>query len=61
MSTCNRVIALSSTVLLLSLMSSCHERDRGPYRFENGDRIDRFGHREVRWCDDHHEDEHCRR
>lgn len=35
--------------------------DHGPYRFENGDRIDRDGHREARWCDGHHDDEGCRR
>jgi len=33
----------------------------GPYRFENGDRIDHDGHREVHWCDSHRDDEGCRR
>jgi hypothetical protein len=39
------------------------DRDRNDhdrYRYENGDRIDRDGHRESRWCDAHHDDEHCR-
>lgn len=61
MSSSNRVVALSAIALLLGVLCGCHERDRGPYRWENGDRIDRFGHREVHWCDSHHEDEHCRR
>ena len=32
----------------------------GPFHWEHGDRIDNLGHREERWCDTHHEDEHCR-
>jgi hypothetical protein len=36
-------------------------QDREQYRYQNGDRIDRAGHRDVRWCDRHHDDdEHCR-
>jgi len=35
--------------------------DYGPYRYENGDRIDRDGHRDVHWCDSHHDDENCHR
>jgi hypothetical protein len=59
MSNFGRMIPLAA-ILVLSL-SSCTGRDHGPYRFENGDRIDRDGHREVHWCDDHREDDHCRR
>jgi hypothetical protein len=60
MSTSHRLILLGTISLLLSAVSGCHERDHGPYRWEHGDRIDRDGHREVRWCDAHREDEHCR-
>ena len=69
----NRVAAWGLVTVLLSL-SGCviapdHERyrdheanrDREQYRYEHGDRIDREGHRDVRWCDRHHDDdEHCR-
>jgi hypothetical protein len=55
------LFGLGVMVALLNL-SGCTrvEEDHGPYRFEHGDRVDRDGHREVRWCDGHHEDEHCR-
>jgi hypothetical protein len=56
----HRAIVLGVIALLLGVVSGCNERDRGPYRWEHGDRIDRFGHREVGWCDSHREDEHCR-
>jgi hypothetical protein len=36
------------------------ERDRGPYTWDHGDRIDRYGHREEGWCGHHGDDEHCR-
>ncbi len=63
MNTFNRLAALSAMALLVGV-SGCvvapgHDRDRG-YRYEHGDRIDRDGHREIRWCDDHRGDEHCR-
>jgi hypothetical protein len=58
MSTINRLLSLSAVVALLCL-GGCVIHDRGPYRYENGDRIDRYGHRDVHWCDNHHEDEHC--
>jgi len=35
--------------------------DHGPYRYDHGDRYDRYGHREAHWCDRHRDDdEHCR-
>ena len=49
--------ALTAISFLLNL-SGCVVRDPG-YRYENGDRIDRYGHREEHWCDNHHDDEHC--
>ncbi len=61
MSHFSRFTALSAILALLGIgMSGCLvERDHG-YRYEHGDRVDRYGHREARWCDDHHGDEHCR-
>ena len=59
----NRMTLISVGVMVALLnLSGCTrvEEDHGPYRFEHGDRIDRDGHRETRWCDGHHEDEHCR-
>ncbi|HEV7985212.1 MAG TPA: hypothetical protein VGP20_03530 [Steroidobacteraceae bacterium] len=54
-------VALAAVVLAVSGLSGCIvARDHGPYSYERGDRIDRYGHREVAWCDNHHEDEHCR-
>ncbi len=45
---------------LLTLLSVPGCIVAGPsYRYENGDRIDRYGHREVHWCDAHRDDEHC--
>lgn len=37
-----------------------YQYDEHGYRYENGDRIDRSGHRDVHWCAAHPEDEHCR-
>jgi hypothetical protein len=55
------LVSLGVMVALLNLAGCTRvEEDHGPYRFEHGDRIDRDGHREARWCDGHHEDEHCR-
>ena len=54
-------LAAASALLALSILPGCIvERDRGPYTWDHGDRIDRYGHREAHWCDGHHEDEHCR-
>lgn len=65
-------LAIFGAIAALSSLSGCviapdqgyrdHDghRDQDRYRYENGDRIDRDGHREVRWCDRHHDDEHCR-
>lgn len=54
-------LAVSAMVALMNL-SGCivAERDHGPYTWEHGDRVDRYGHRESGWCDRHHDDEHCR-
>ena len=55
-----RWVALLAAVVTAAGVSGCGARDHGQYRFEHGDRIDRDGHREVRWCDAHRDDEHCR-
>ena len=62
MSAMNRTIlgALSAISLLVSLSGCIIRDDRGGYRYEHGDRVDRYGHREERWCDNHRDDEHCR-
>jgi len=52
----------SATIALLAFatVSGCvMERDHGPYTWDHGDRIDRYGHREAHWCAGHHDDEHC--
>ncbi|HEY1724032.1 MAG TPA: hypothetical protein VGF89_01320 [Steroidobacteraceae bacterium] len=57
-------LAILTVSALLSLsgciVTPAHDHDRVEYRYENGDRIDSNGHREVHWCDAHHDDEHCR-
>ena len=67
MNTVNRVAAWGA-IAVLSSLSGCivtpahsPDGDQERYRYENGDRVDRDGHREARWCDSHHDDEHCRR
>ncbi len=55
----NKLGVLCALAVLLSTSGCLVDRDHGPYRYENGDRIDRFGHRDVHWCDAHHDDEHC--
>jgi len=57
-----KVIASAGIALLtFSSLSGCVvERDHGPYTWDHGDRVDRYGHRESHWCDAHHEEEHCR-
>jgi hypothetical protein len=60
MKTTTRLLMFGA-IAALSSLSGCvvGVHDDG-YRYENGDRIDRQGHREVHWCDAHHDDEHCR-
>jgi hypothetical protein len=60
MNTFGRIGALGVVIAILGV-SGCTGRDHGPYRYENGDRIDHDGHREVNWCDAHRDDEHCHR
>jgi hypothetical protein len=61
MSYFSRVFALSAVLAMLGAgLSGCIVSDRGPYRYDHGDRIDRFGHREEHWCDNNRDDEHCR-
>ena len=56
-----RLTLLSALLALLGTgMAGCIVTDHGPYRYDHGDRYDRYGHREARWCDHHHEDDHCR-
>lgn len=54
---------LGGFALLLNL-SGCivhgDRGDRGPYHYDHGDRIDRYGHRDVGWCNQHADDENCR-
>jgi len=64
MNTVKRVGALGAFLFFLGVsgcvIAPAHGPDQG-YRYENGDRIDRSGHREVHWCDAHRDDdEHCR-
>jgi len=61
-------IAVLGAITALVTISGCYVgvRDHGPYnhgpyRYENGDRIDRDGNREAHWCDGHHGDEGCGR
>jgi hypothetical protein len=66
MNTLNRLAALGALAALSSLSACVVAPDGGGYgdqnryRYEHGDRIDRDGHREARWCDGHRDDEHCR-
>jgi hypothetical protein len=57
-----RLTALSALLALLGAgISGCIiAPDHGPYRYDHGDRYDRYNHREAHWCNRHHEDEHCR-
>jgi len=59
----NRMAALSALTMVVSI-SGCvvahGPYDHGPYRYENGDRIDRDGNREAHWCDSHNDDQGCR-
>jgi hypothetical protein len=54
--------------LLLGMAACADHRDNANdnyhydsgYRYENGDRIDQSGHRDVDWCAQHPDDEHCK-
>lgn len=66
MSTFTRSIYLGVMAgLLMSIVGCAHDGDRyrydNGYRYQNGDRIDPDGHREVHWCDTHQDDPHCHR
>ena len=58
-------MAVLGTLTTLVSISGCvvapGANGHGPYRYENGDRIDRDGNRETHWCDGHNGDEGCRR
>ena len=66
-----RTAALGAITTLMSLSGCIVAPERGPYergpnyqqtyRYENGDRIDRDGRRESHWCDNHRDEEGCRR
>ncbi len=60
MKTFQRLVVSGLLVTVLGLSGCIVARDRGTYTYEHGDRIDSYGHREVHWCDSHHDDEHCR-
>jgi len=65
MNTLYRLAVLGAITTLVGLTGCYVARDRGPYepgtyRYENGDRIDRDGHRDEHWCDSHN-DEGCHR
>jgi hypothetical protein len=57
--TFTRVVYLGVMASLLIAAGGC-TREKEVYRYEHGDRVDSRGHRDVGWCDHHHEDEHCR-
>jgi hypothetical protein len=65
MNTLNRIAIWGALTMLVSL-SGCivagggYGYDHGPYRYENGDRIDRDGRREAHWCDGHKDEQGCR-
>ena len=66
MNTFSRIAVLGALTSLVSISGCIVAPDRGPdehgpYRYQNGDRIDRDGHREAHWCDNHHDDQGCRR
>ena len=56
-------LTILAAIATLGSLSGCYVgvRDHGPYRYENGDRIDRDGNREAHWCDNHHDDQGCGR
>jgi hypothetical protein len=58
-------LAVFGVLTTLVTISGCvvarDPNDHGPYRYENGDRIDRDGHRDANWCGDHGDDQGCRR
>lgn len=61
-----RVIQLGTVATLLMGTVACEHRDHryddrydNGYRYENGDRVDRYGHRDPHWCANHPEDTRC--
>jgi hypothetical protein len=62
MNTFHRLVVVGTLTTLVSI-SGCivspGAYNHGPYRYENGDRIDRDGNREAHWCDSHNDDEGC--
>ncbi len=56
----SRIALLGLAGVLMSLSGCIVARDHGPYRYENGDRVDRYGHHEAHWCAEHRYDDHCR-
>ncbi|HEX4025409.1 MAG TPA: hypothetical protein VHX52_12035 [Steroidobacteraceae bacterium] len=54
----NRMTLLGAMTVLLSLWGCVV---RGPYTYNHGDRIDRFGHHDVGWCGHHGDDPNCHR
>jgi hypothetical protein len=52
-----------ATVLgtIAAVLTLCGCVVRGPYTYDHGDRIDRFGHHDVHWCDHHRRDPYCHR
>jgi hypothetical protein len=55
-------VAVLGTLTTLVSISGCviGPYGHGPYRYENGDRIDRDGNREAHWCDNHSNEQGCR-
>lgn len=53
-------IAILGVLVAVANLSACIVTDHGPYRYENGDRVDRNGVREAHWCDHHRDDPNCR-
>jgi len=49
----------AGALALMGLSGCIVEREHGPYTYEHGDRIDHYGHREVGWCEKHHDVENC--
>lgn len=52
----NRLVLIGAALGLLNLVGCVVA---GPYTYDHGDRIDRYGHHEAHWCDAHSYDEHC--
>lgn len=52
--------ALTTLVSISGCVVAGGGYNHGPYRYENGDRIDRDGNREAHWCDSHNGEQGCR-